>query len=462
MATTSVSYTVTSGQVSTPEFSYAAIATLSSTTLNEIDQFVVTLNGDTLTPTTDYTVDEGTDVMTVSATIAEDDVLLITRVTDVDEPLVVFTNNALIDKDNLNDAIQQLLFRLQEIATDVGNSLVLNLSVDPACWNGQGYTTCNFLPATTSSGLITLAQYQNLSSGAETATLGETYQRSYTGDNTTTDFILDDAPTGLTDASQLFVFVNGVIQRTTTDFTLDITGTVKTLQFTPAPAASAQILVFLLTGQVAAVLASDTINGSALVDDSIGLAKLNFGAGSSGRILFIDSAGNPTAPVAVHTHISDFDTGVRQNRLDQMAAPTAAVSMNSQQITDVTAGTADGHAVNKGQMDTAISTALSTAPDVGAANVTGTTSTNLSTAVTGTNAGSAAMMVYATVTGTSGQSVDLEVKTSSGGYVRVGYIENNSSSNAAQLCGVVPAGGGYRISGDAGSDLLELTTQLFT
>ena len=40
-------------------------------------------------------------------------------------------------------------------------------------------------------------------------------------------------------------------------------------------------------------------------------------------------------PALVHTKISDFDTGVRTNRLDQMAAPTGSVSLNSQTITNV-------------------------------------------------------------------------------------------------------------------------------
>lgn len=40
-------------------------------------------------------------------------------------------------------------------------------------------------------------------------------------------------------------------------------------------------------------------------------------------------------PSLAHTKISDFDTGVRTNRLDQMAAPTGSVSMNSQTITNV-------------------------------------------------------------------------------------------------------------------------------
>jgi len=40
-------------------------------------------------------------------------------------------------------------------------------------------------------------------------------------------------------------------------------------------------------------------------------------------------------PSVAHTKISDFDAGVRANRLDQMAAPTASVSLNSQTITNL-------------------------------------------------------------------------------------------------------------------------------
>lgn len=49
--------------------------------------------------------------------------------------------------------------------------------------------------------------------------------------------------------------------------------------------------------------------------------------------------------------ISDFDTQVRTSRLDQMAAPTAAVSLNSQRITNLGAPTAATDAATKGYVD---------------------------------------------------------------------------------------------------------------
>ena len=56
-------------------------------------------------------------------------------------------------------------------------------------------------------------------------------------------------------------------------------------------------------------------------------------------------------PSLAHTKISDFDTGVQANRLDQMAAPTGSVSLNSQKITNLADPTGDNDAANKGYVD---------------------------------------------------------------------------------------------------------------
>lgn len=55
--------------------------------------------------------------------------------------------------------------------------------------------------------------------------------------------------------------------------------------------------------------------------------------------------------------ISNFDTQVRTSRLDQMAAPTASVAMNSQKLTGLTAGTGSGDSVEYAQFQTAIANA---------------------------------------------------------------------------------------------------------
>lgn len=55
--------------------------------------------------------------------------------------------------------------------------------------------------------------------------------------------------------------------------------------------------------------------------------------------------------------ISNFDTQVRTSRLDQMAAPTATVSMNSQILSNVATAVSGGDAVNLTQLTSAVSNA---------------------------------------------------------------------------------------------------------
>ena len=77
----------------------------------------------------------------------------------------------------------------------------------------------------------------------------------------------------------------------------------------------------------------------------------------------IDNSKLATNPLARANHtgtqtastISDFDTQVRTSRLDQMAAPTASVSLNSQKITSLATPTVSTDASTKGYVDTQIS-----------------------------------------------------------------------------------------------------------
>lgn len=78
--------------------------------------------------------------------------------------------------------------------------------------------------------------------------------------------------------------------------------------------------------------------------------EFTFNAQTSGTVLA--SVGGLPAFVALdHTYISDFDAQVRTSRLDQMAAPTADVSLNSHKLTNVTDPTSAQDAATKNYVD---------------------------------------------------------------------------------------------------------------
>jgi len=75
---------------------------------------------------------------------------------------------------------------------------------------------------------------------------------------------------------------------------------------------------------------------------------------SDGYVTLGDVLSASDIPTLTSSKISDFDTQVRTNRLDQMAAPTGSVSMNSQKITGLATPSSDTDAVNKIYVDNAI------------------------------------------------------------------------------------------------------------
>src|SRR5574343_1859620 len=88
---------------------------------------------------------------------------------------------------------------------------------------------------------------------------------------------------------------------------------------------------------VAGLFYFDTTNNALYVHNGTGWRPADAAKLTDGSIQMSALATNPLAR-ANHTGtqtastISGFDTQVRTNRLDQMAAPTAAVSLNSQKI----------------------------------------------------------------------------------------------------------------------------------
>jgi hypothetical protein len=94
------------------------------------------------------------------------------------------------------------------------------------------------------------------------------------------------------------------------------------------------------------------ITSADLVDGTIVNADINAAAAIALSKLATDplARANHTGTQTAST-ISDFDTQVRTSRLDQMAAPTADVSANSQKITNLANPTNNGDAVSLGYLN---------------------------------------------------------------------------------------------------------------
>jgi hypothetical protein len=466
--TTNIRYVLTSGTVASPTFAYGSIDLLEALDLSHAEQLVITLNDNILVLTTDFTVNEGTEEITLVGTtasgLAVNDVLVIERSTKIDAPYVDYENNAALDADDLDVVTKQLLFLIQELR-NISDDGTITLDDVMLCWDAKNRRICNVADGVADQDAVNLRQLLSAIEGAEVGTVDNVGFFAFTGDGVETDFTLTGAGIGYTSPEEIFTFVGGVVQRPTTSFTVSAGDTPNPIvSFSTAPGVDQSVYCFTIYGLVKAVLQTEIIDGGSLSPDSVELSSINWGSGDAGRILILDASGNETLRIPVHTDISDFDAGVRTNRLDQMAVPTASLSVNSQKITSLQAGTTSTDAVNKSQMDAAIA-AASGAIDVGAISVTGSTSTNLASpgSVTVTNSGSKAMAVYADVgsdAGTSGEVV-LSIRTSSGAYIEAARCKPSNTGARHCLFGIVPIGGAARISGTPGTDLLRLSTQPF-
>jgi hypothetical protein len=105
-----------------------------------------------------------------------------------------------------------------------------------------------------------------------------------------------------------------------------------------------------------------TITSADLVDGTIVATDIADGTITAAKMVTDPYArANHTGTQAAST-ISDFDTQVRTSRLDQMAAPTGSVSVNSQKITSLATPTVNTDAATKLYVDTKVADLVNSAP----------------------------------------------------------------------------------------------------
>lgn len=321
-------------------FQYSSIQMLPETTEPSSSQLVVYRNGVALTHSTDYTINTGTKQVTLvgpaQPVLLSSEVLRIARSTRKDGRYVDYVDSTNVTSDLLDLDSNQIFFLAQE-AIDVQNdAMVRNTSGQ---WEARGYRITNVGAGSNGTDAVNLNQLQAAVVGALPATLSGQGVGSFTGDGSTSVFALPAAISTITDTSDVSVYVNGIRQRPTTDYTISSGN----ITFIPTPANGDNLLLSWPEGVISGIITANSVNTAALQDDAVTPAKID--NGTDGQILYT-SGGNVMWLTPTHTVISDFDTGVQQNRLDQLAVPTASVSMNSNKITSLATGTASTDAAN--------------------------------------------------------------------------------------------------------------------
>jgi hypothetical protein len=105
-----------------------------------------------------------------------------------------------------------------------------------------------------------------------------------------------------------------------------------------------------------------TITSADIVDGTIVASDIANGTITAAKMVTDPYArANHTGTQTAST-VSDFDTQVRTSRLDQMAAPTAAVSVNSQKVTSLATPTDNADAATKLYVDTKVADLVNSAP----------------------------------------------------------------------------------------------------
>jgi hypothetical protein len=105
-----------------------------------------------------------------------------------------------------------------------------------------------------------------------------------------------------------------------------------------------------------------TITSADLVDGTIVASDIADGTITAAKMVADPYARANHTGTQLASTISNFDTQVRTNRLDQMAAPTGSVDVNSQKITSLGTPTLNTDAATKAYVDTKVADLVNSAP----------------------------------------------------------------------------------------------------
>jgi hypothetical protein len=189
--------------------------------------------------------------------------------------------------------------------------------------------------------------------------------------------------TTLLDRNDILVFLNGTLQQSRSGvYSTSLVGGVTrvTLDATPVNGTLIEVRTIVTGVNQRTTIAANDVTTATIADAAVTFAKTNFnGAGANNSFLRQNGSGVAVWTVPTASDISDFNTAVRTNRLDQMAAANTTVSVGTagtpQKLQYVATPTTNNDAATKQYVDNLI---VSSAPNYkisqtatnGATNVT--------------------------------------------------------------------------------------------
>lgn len=329
-------------------YSYANIDLLDDDLVTYASQLRVYVDNNLQVLNTAYTVSVVNQNITFQAGYipAPNAVIKISRFTKSDDRYINYTNSTNITASILNTDAKQLFFLTQEAIDLRDDAMVINNNDE---WEGRGKTIANIGPASNATDAVNLAQLNAAITGTLPSTLGTKGYTTYTGDGVITDYTLPSEAIGLA-AKDIEIFVSGVKQSPTSAYT--IAG--DTVTFSPALDNGVIAEVYYNKGTVPAAFGADAVTETMVQNRAITEEKIDATGATTNHVLRVTNS--PSGEVDWGTipasTISDFDTQVRTNRLDQMATPTADINLGSRKITNLDTPSSNNDAANKIYVDT--------------------------------------------------------------------------------------------------------------
>jgi len=288
----------------------------------DVSVLLVYLDGVLQTVTTHYTYDNGAAQVTMVTPPATGETLALVRSTDVAARIVDFANVAILNEDSLDKDSKQALNKLQELEfASSGAELITKDLTLGGNWNAQTLQIKNVVDGTLAQDAATKNQLDTQTHVAADVTDFDTQVRTNRLDQMAT-------PTSGVDVGNVQITSLGTPSLTTDAATKGYCDGLKVHDLTLATAAL-NMNTQKISGVVDGTLAQDAATKNML-----------------------------DTQTHVAADVTDFDTQVRTSTLNQMATPTADLSMGTNKITAVVAPTASTDAANKAYVDGLIGASL--------------------------------------------------------------------------------------------------------